>query len=274
MYSRRAAGVIALGLVMTAAAPGAAQLRPLDPVEWWMFDTTRKVAAEFGAATYLDQRVSRAGTAGTLVEAGRFRAFWRTGTVVFEAAGTLRRFFREERVHDLPGASVRPAPDGWRHDSGDYVVATTVRITRGGSPVLGVVRFGTRLPTTDNREGLERDRMDFFALAGARIRHGPLLFGGEAGVSINGTRDQEFEQKDVLAYTFRAEYDAGAVTPTLTLTGDVLGPKRQLRGNEPLGEASVGLRTNGRRWLRAEAVAGYRTFSPSTGIRVSAGMTW
>lgn len=275
MSSRDLAGVIVLGLLLTtAAAPAGAQLRPLDPLEWRMFDATRTVAFELGTATYWNQRASRAGTEGTLIEAGRARALWRTGGVLFEVAGTVQRFFREERRHDAPGADVRPARNGWRHDSGDYVVMTAVRLTRRNAPLLGVVRFGTRLPTTDNHEGLERDRMDFFALAGASTRTGALLIGAEAGVSINGTRDQAFEQKDVLSYAVRAEYDAGAVTPSLAFTGDVLGPSRQLRGNEPLGEVRLGLQTSGRHWLRAEGIAGYRTFSPRLGIGLSAGVAW
>jgi hypothetical protein len=269
---------LTVAAAMTLAGAGgstaAAQLRPLEPTEWWLIDAGRTVVVEAGGAALADQWASRAGSVGTLYEAGTVRAFWRTGRVLIEAGGTVRRFFREERVHDAPGESVQPADDGWRRDSGDYVVATSLLLNAPESPLLGVVRFGTRLPTTDNRQGLERDRMDFFALAGARLRRGPVLIGAEAGVSINGTREQEFEQKDVLAYTLSAEYDAGPVVPGITVTGDVLGPRRALRGNEPLGEVRAGVRTAGRRWVRAEVIAGYRTFSPRLGIRLAAGMAW
>jgi hypothetical protein len=261
--------------LLAASAPAAGQLRPLDPFEWRMYDPPRAVAVEVGGAWYADQRMALAGTEGRLLEAGNFRAFWRTGRVVFEAAGTVQRFFREERTFAPPGEFVQPARDGRRRDSGDYLVISTVRVTPDEAPVLGVLRFGTRLPTTNDREGLERDMTDFFALAGVGARRGALRVGAEAGVSINGTRDPEFEQKDVLVYILRAEYEAGAVVPALTVTGDVLGPTvRELRGNEPLGEVRVGFRSTGRRWVRAEAVAGYRTFSPSAGVRVTAGMDW
>jgi hypothetical protein len=261
-------------LASASGSAAAAQLRPLEPTEWWLLDAERTVAVEAGGAVLADQRASRAGSVGTLYEAGQVRAFWRTGRVLIEAGGTLRRFFREEHVHDAPGESVLPADDGWRRDSGDYIVATSLLLNAADSPLLGVLRFGTRLPTTDNRQGLERDRMDFFALAGARLRRGPLLIGAEAGVSINGTREQEFEQKDVLAYTLNAEYTAGPVVPGIAFTGDVLGPRRALRGNEPLGEVRAGVRTSGRRWVRAEVIAGYRTFSPRLGVRLAAGMAW
>lgn len=272
----RVALAVAATTMLAGAIPSTAdaQLRPLEPTEWWLLDAGRNVAVEVGAAALADQRVSRAGSVGTLYEAGQLRAFWRTGRVLVEAGGTLRRLFREERVHDTPGESVQPADDGWRRDSGDYVVATSLLLNAPDAPLLGVLRFGTRLPTTDNRQGLERDRMDFFALAGARLRRGPLLVGAEAGVSINGTREQEFEQKDVLAYTLNAEYAAGPVVPGFTVTGDLLGPRRALRGNEPLGEVRAGVRTAGRRWVRAEVIAGYRTFSPRLGVRLAAGMAW
>ena len=76
---------------MPACAPAThAQLRPLDPFEWRMFEGGRAVSAPVGAGWLADQRASLAGTEGTLVEAGNFRAFWRTGRVVLEAGGTVR----------------------------------------------------------------------------------------------------------------------------------------------------------------------------------------
>ncbi|HSJ07946.1 MAG TPA: hypothetical protein VK936_14680 [Longimicrobiales bacterium] len=270
----RVAFAVAALLLGGSSSIAAAQLRPLEPTGWWLLDAGRTVAVEAGGAVLADQRVSRTGSVGTLYEAGQVRAFWRTGRVLVEAGGTVQRFYREERVHDAAGESVQPADDGWRRDTGDYVVATTVLLNAPDSPLLAVLRFGTRLPTTDNEQGLERDRTDFFALAGARFRRGRLLVGAEAGVSINGTREQKFEQKDVLAYTLSTEYAAGSVVPGISVTGDVLGPRRMLRGNEPLGEFRAGFRTAGRRWVRVEAIAGYRTYSPRLGVRVSAGMTW
>lgn len=256
------------------AQPAKGQLRPLEPFEWRMLDARTSVAVEFGGAGYTGQRASLAGSEGTLLEAGNFRALWQTGRIVLEAAGTVQRFFREDRAVAALAEFVEPAPDGRRHDSGDYLVISTVRLTPADAVAAVILRFGTRLPTTDNRIGLERDVTDFFALIGGRVVRGPLLVGAETGVSINGTRDPAFEQKDVMPYLLRVEYATGPVVPGLTLTGDILGPGRELRGNEPLGEVRLGLRSPGRRWLRVEAVAGYRTFSPRAGVRVAAGMDW
>jgi hypothetical protein len=263
-------------LLLAVTAPNAAaQLRPLEPFEWRMYEATAAVATQAGASVFTRQRASLAGTEGTLVEAGTFRLFWRTGRVVFEGAGTLQRFFREERSFAQPDPRVSPAADGRRRDRGDYLLVSTIRLTPAGAPLLGMVRFGTRLPTPDNRQGLERDMTDFFALAGARWTRGPVLVGVETGVAINGTRDLDYEQRDVMPYTVRVETRLGPVTPSVTVTGDVWGPPHIVpRGNEPLGEARLGVRTTGRRWLSAEVVAGFREFSPGHGLRLSAGADW
>ncbi|HEX2188512.1 MAG TPA: hypothetical protein VHG51_06410, partial [Longimicrobiaceae bacterium] len=173
-----------------------------------------------------------------------------------------------------PYGEARPDDDGRRHDSGDYRVATVVRLTPEDAPALAVLRFGTRLPTTDNGVGLDRDALDFFALLGGRVRRGALAVGAEAGVGINGTRDPVFEQRDVLVYAVTAEYAASpALVPTLSAVGNVPGlPERDVRGNEDLGEVRLGVRAGERRWLRVELVRGFTEFSPSAGVIVSAGV--
>jgi hypothetical protein len=250
-----------------------AQLRPLDPLEWRMFDAGRTWSAEAGGSWLGGQRVSLVGSEGDLVEAGNFRAFWRTGRVVLEAGGTVQRLYDEKTVGlDAPDPEVEPDDDGKRRDSGDYRVATAVRLTSERAPVLAVLRFGARLPTTDNTVGLDRDATDFFATLGGRVARGPLLVGAEAGVGIFGTREREFEQDDLLVYALRAEYAAGPVVPTLTVVGQQVGAGHsEIRGNESLGEVRLGLRTAGRWFVRAEYVAGFREFSPDGGVLLSIG---
>jgi hypothetical protein len=264
-----------LFISLLSATDAAAQLRPLDPFEWRMLDAGRTVSVEVGGSWLADQRASLAGTEGTLVEAGNFRAFWRTGRVVLEAGGTVRRLFDEERSFAPPEPFVRPDDDGERRDAGDYRVATAVRLTGERAPVAAVLRFGARLPTTDNEVGLDRDAVDFFATVGGRAARGRLSLGAEAGVGIFGTRDPEFEQDDLLVYALRAEYDAGLLTPSLSVVGQQVGTgHEEIRGNESLGEVRLGLRTNGRWFARAEYVAGYTSFSPGRGVIVSAGRIW
>lgn len=260
-----------------AALPVAAsaQLRPLEPFEWRMFQDGRTVSAQVGGGWLADQRASRAGTEGTLVEAGNFRAFWRTGRVVLEAGGTVQRRFDEASRFAPAEPDVRPADGGERRDAGDYRVLTAVRLTSEGAPVAAALRFGARLPTTDNTVGLDRDATDFFATLGGRAARGRMALQAEAGVGIFGTREAAFEQDDLLIYALRAEYAAGPVVPMVTVVGQQVGSGHgEIRGNESLGEVRMGVRAGGRRWVLAEAVAGYTDFSPGLGVLVSAGMDW
>ena len=257
----------------TLPAPARAQMRPLDAFDWRLLNGAGIVVGEVGGGWMRDQRASLAGTEGTLVEAGTFRAFWRTGRVVIEAGGTAQRFFREDRRFAAPDPNVAPDADGRRHDAGDYRIATAVRLTGENAPVAAVLRFGTRLPTTDNRVGLDRDATDFFATIGGRARRGRVAVQAEAGVGIFGTRDPGFEQDDLLVYALKAEYDGGPITPALTVLGQQVGAgHHEIRGNESLGEVRAGLRIGRREYLRAEAVRGYTDFSPGWGVLVSAGV--
>ncbi|HZG43394.1 MAG TPA: hypothetical protein VEY93_10560, partial [Longimicrobium sp.] len=133
-------------LLALCALPAAAwaQLRPLDALEWRMFDGARTVSAQVGGGWMAGQRASLAGTEGTLVEAGNWRAFWRTGRVVLEAGGTVRRFFDETSSFAAPEPYVKPADDGTRHDAGDYRILTAIRLTDDGAPLAAALRFGTR----------------------------------------------------------------------------------------------------------------------------------
>jgi hypothetical protein len=266
-------GIAALAALFLSIAPtdAAAQLRPLDPGDWRMWEPGRTFAVEAGGGVLGGQRAALAGTRGTLVEAGNFRAFWRTGRVVFEAAGTGRRFFSDDERFAAAEENVNePGPD--RHDSGDYRVSSSVRLTGERAPVLAVLRFGTRLPTTDNRVGLDRDAIDFFALAGGRVARGRASLAAETGVSINGTRNPGFEQSDVWVYILRGEVDAGPVVAGVTWTGQMDGLKgRSIRGNEDLSEVRVGVRTRGRFYLRGELVKGVATYSPDLGFLLTIG---
>jgi hypothetical protein len=266
---------LAAGAVLACAPAADAQLRPLEPFEWRMFEAGRTVSAQVGAGWLRDQRASLAGTEGTLVEAGNFRAFWRTGRVVLEAGGTVQRFFDEKSRFAVPEPDVALDDDGRLRDAGDYRVLTAVRLTREGAPVAAALRFGARLPTTDNTVGLDRDATDFFATIAGRTVRGRVAVQGEAGIGIFGTRENDFEQDDLLIYAVRAEYAGGAVRPMLTVVGQQVGTGHsEIRGNESLGEVRLGVRAGGRRWLLAEVVKGYTDFSPGGGVLVSAGMDW
>jgi len=270
-----------VGLALSVAAlcllgPTAlsAQLQPYDPLEWTIFDREVSVVAAGGGAVFFGQRASLAGTEGRLIEAGLLRAFIRTGRVALEGAGTVRRFFVDGRRFAPAHGGAGDAKDGRRRDSGDYRIATTVRLTPLGRPGLVALRFGTRLPTTDNRVGLERDATDFFAMVGGRLDRGPARAMAELGVGIHTTREADYEQSDVLTYAFGAVYGGGRIQPALWIVGFADGlPGRSIRGNEELAEVRLQLRSGGRRWIQIAAVRGLTAFSPDVGVVATVGAT-
>jgi hypothetical protein len=269
----RAARVTGGLILIFAAAPEAgAQLRPLEPVPWKLFEGSNSFAAEIGVSRLLDQKASLAGTSGTLTELGNFSVAFRTGRVVLEAAGTGQRLFHDQSRFAAAYPGVRASSDNDRHDSGDYRISTAVRLTPDAFPLVGVVRFGTRLPTTDNTTGLDRDATDFFATVGASSERGRVSMTAETGLGIHGTREPRFEQDDLLLYATRIELRGETWTPTASVVGQMHGYDHSaIRGVENLGEARLGIRAGREKWIRVEAVKGYTSFSPSTGILIAGG---
>jgi hypothetical protein len=250
-----------------------AQLRPLESIPWRVLEGKNVISAEVGASRLFDQRASLAGTSGTLTEIPVFSLAWRTGRVAIEAAGTGQRIFHEDSHFAPAYPYVEPADDGTRHDSGDYRISTAIRVTPDDYPVAAVLRFGTRLPTTDNTTGLDRDATDFFATVGASGNRGILNVAGEGGLGIHGTREPRFEQDDLFLYSLRAELRFATFIPTASVLGQQHGYDHSaIRGVENLSEARLGIRIGNKRWLRVEAVRGLTTFSPSGGILVTAGL--
>ena len=262
-----------LATAFASARPTHAQLRPLDPLDWRAFDAPEPVRLELGIAALEGQRASLAGVRGRLWELGLLHASWRTGRVLFEASGTVFRVFRDQAMIEEPDGGVTVRAGGLRRDAGDWKVATAVRLTPATAPVDVALRFGTRLPTTDNRVGLERDATDFFALAAARWRVGNLSLTAESGLGINGTRDPEFEQSDVWAYVLALDYRRGWLTSRIELVGQKDGLEhRAPRGTEELRELRLSLRAGRARWLELSLVRGLAEFSPAVGVAVAAGL--
>jgi hypothetical protein len=262
---------IALGCLVFFAHSTAAQLRPLDPIDFRAF-ADPPVRVQVGFGMYTDQLASLAGVRGTLWEVGDFRATIRTGRIVMELGGVVRRNFEDDVIVAEPvGGATEPPADGKRSDSGDYRVATIVRLTSDASRTLAVLRFGTRLPTTNNRRGLDRDAIDFFATVGVQRATPMFALGAEAGLAINGTREFNYEQADVLVYGVTADLKLAPVSPFVVLTGHHAFFDRKIRGNEDLAEVRAGARVGQRRWLQAAYVQGLADASLSSGLQVSAG---
>lgn len=266
----------ALAALVALAAPGGgatAQLRPLEPLEWSVFEPGRSMVASVGGAVFPRLNLSLSGSRGRLVELGNFGLTLRFDRIALEASGTLRRRFDREVQTGAPYAGTRPSTGEPRSDVGEFTIGTAVRLTDEDAPIRAVVRFGSRLPTTDNTIGLGRDQTDFYALLGGSLRRGRIAAAAEAGVGLNGTRDPEFEQADVLLYAVQLHYRAGTITPTLALVGQQNGLDGwRLRGTEDLSEARIGLQVGRDRWLRVLYVHGMTEFSPESGVMVEVGL--
>lgn len=260
-------------LVHFVAGAADAQLRPLPPMDWDLFDGARVMTGSVGGSVLLDQRASLAGTQGRLMEIGEFALGVRTGRVAVQVAGTVLRLFDEEERFADPYGGPSVGDGGRRRDAGDFRVSTIVLLTPPGSAASAVIRFGTRLPTTDNEVGLERDRTDFFALLGGRLEARGYMLAGEAGVGINGTHDPQLEQSDVLMYSATAARTGWLVSPRVSVVGHFDGMSGlTIRGNEELAELRLGARAGREVWVQAEVVYGMQPFSPRTGLLVSAGI--
>ncbi len=262
--------VLPLALMVLAAsaasvAPAAAQLRPLPPADW--HDAGH--VATCGAGYYGDVGVGLLGERGTLRSLGDCTLGVDLGAVRLRTAGVVWRTFRSDTAYAEPFAQVRPADGATRSDWGDLLLETVVPVRSGPGWVAGF-RFGVRVPISDNRIGLERDRTDLHMIAMGGFEGGRLAGHLELGVGINGTRVTWREQQDVLVYGVRGEY---RLSPGLRVHLGALGhlKDRTERGNENQGEVRAGLRVGGATWLDAEGIAGYTEASPSWGVRLRVG---
>lgn len=266
-------GALTLVAVCATSAPAGAQLRPLEPISWRIFDDGIRIAAEGRVASYRGQRASLAGTKGDLWEVPTVTVAWISGRFAILASGTGLRLFVERERFGPAYSGVRPSKNGRRDDSGEYTIGTAIRLTPPSERVDALLRFGTRLPTTRNERGLDRDATDFFATLAGRLRRSALAFSLEAGLGIASTRDSTFEQDDLLLYDARAEYGRGIVKPSIVIVGQAHLPgHKELRGVEDLSEVRLGFRMGSRTWISLEGIKGLETYSPAYGVSIGVGM--
>lgn len=270
----RPAGVLALVATALVASSAQAQLRPLEPLDWSAMGVEGH-SLVVGGGVLTGQRASLAGTEGRLLELGSFRATWSLGRVALELAGTALRLFDERTAFAEPDADVLPADHNRRRDTGDYRVSTVVQLAKPRPGDAVALRFGVRLPTTNNLKGLDRDQTDFYSMLAAKVTQGAFMAGGEVGLGINGTRDTRHEQVDPLLFALSARYDLGRGMALLELVGQHdTRPGQDRRGTEDLGEARVGLRVGAHRWMSVLAVRGWTPYSPDLGLIVRFGTSF
>jgi hypothetical protein len=271
-HTSRGAAALIIALVLTPCT-SAAQLRPLELLPWRVMDQNTTLIVDAGFGLHLDQRAALAGTTGTLLERGNIMAAWRSGRIAIEAAGTLNRRFDDRARYTDPHPAVQS--DGpRRQDSGDYNIGTIVRLTPGERADMLALRFGTRLPNSDDRVGIDRDRADFYALIGGQLRRQSLTVAAEAGVGIFGTHDLRYEQADPLLYGIASDYRVGPAFLSAMLVGHRAGFGGWVqRGNESKSELRLGVGLGERHRVRLSYVHGLAAHSPSRGWLISAGAT-
>jgi surfeit locus 1 family protein len=252
------------------------QLRPLDPVEWRAFDQHVWLVADAGVGMLHNQRASLAGTTGALLEGGNYAVTLRAARLAVSFSGTAVLRLTDEVTFAEPIGAAHPADGRTRHSAGRAIASTLMQVTPDAWPVDILLRFGTVLPTTSHRSGLDRDRTDFFALAALRYVAGPLTLTTEHGVGINGTVLNHYPQSDVWAYGAGAFVQVPKSPVPVRIAAELVGQQDghgwQIRGNEDLQEVRVGFDAGNSWLLRARYVRGRTASSPSSGWRVGAGI--
>ena len=271
---RALARVVSCCLALLSAAQAAhAQLRPLEPIAWRALEGGADARAALGLGLLHDQRASLAGTRGTLLEIGNWLLTFRSGRFALEFAGTALRRFEDDEILAQPFVRSDPPDGDARVDAGDVRLATIVRLFGHIDESILVLRFGTRLPTTSDEPGLDRDRTDFFATVAGRYRlvDGLRIF-TEAGVGIHSTVLEHYPQSDVLIYGAGVEAGRTDAGIRLQVSGHDDFHRRVIRGNEDLAELRLGGWIGERRRIEAHLVRGLAEFSPGWGVLVSGGM--
>ena len=262
-------GSLGAGVLVALALPAAlaAQLRPIEPVPWEALDADGALVRA-GVADHRGARAALAGTDGTLVELGTYTATWTLGgRVAVEIGGVALRVFTDRSTYAAPVADARPTDGERRVDTGEHRFATTVLLGRPTRDLDVVMRFGTRLPTTDNVQGLGRDQTDFFGGFGARGRSGALEVAAELGLGILSTRRDRPEQVDDLLYDARLGWKRARRRVWIEALGQHDTRRAaELRGVEDLSEARLVGEVGSARRVRVTLVRGLTRASVGTGV--------
>ncbi len=248
-----------------------AQLRPIESMDWLLFED--EIGRGFvGVAGFSGQPLSLVGTEGRLVELGLLGASVRSGRIVLSLRGSAYRVFDASKSFAEPLTIVEDPSFKRRTDSGDYSLSSSMLLTSGEGAWDAAFRFGIRLPTTNDRVGLERDQTDFFTTVAGRYRRGPLALEFEAGAGINGVAASQFDQTDPILYGAGVALVHRGVESALRIGGQYdtrsNGPPR---GNEHLSEVKLGIRSLNATWVQVEGIYGLAEFSPNLGFQLRLG---
>jgi hypothetical protein len=269
-------GWMTLAACLLAAAPAAAQQRPLvteDPETIGAglvlleggFDYGRDV---FFPASGLQGNLLRAPLLGVSVGISSIAELQIDGGFYNRLSVTQRRVAPLSNQLNFTGNST--------HDVDDIVLATKIRVLTetASHPAIGV-RFATRLPNAGNESGLGLDTTDFHAqiLVGKTVQS--IRFVGNVGLGILGDPTRGDNQNDVLDYGLSV---ARAIREGLEVVGEVNGRASTRGGTAPAGTESRGtLRLGGRLTrgtVRLDAGLLFGITSRDPGFGFTAGATW
>ena len=269
-------GWTTLAACLLAAAPAAAQQRPLvteDPETIGAglvlleggFDYGRDV---FFPASGLQGNLLRAPLIGVSVGISSIAELQIDGGFYNRLSVTQRRLAPLSNQLNFTGNST--------HDVEDIVLATKIRVLAetASHPAIGV-RFATRLPNAGNESGLGLDTTDFHAqvLVGKTVQS--IRFVGNVGLGILGDPTRGDNQNDVLDYGVSV---ARALREGLEVVGEVNGRASTRGRTAPAGTESRGtLRLGGRLTrgtVRLDAGILLGVTSRDPGFGFTAGATW
>jgi hypothetical protein len=258
-------------LSMLAAAPAAAQQRPL------VTEDPETIGAGLilleGGLDYLREQIYPAsGLEGNLFRAPVIGISLGVSSIAeIQIDGPLYNRLTITDRRDAPLAHLVTATA-----VGDFVVATKVRLLSEaqGRPAIGV-RFATKLPNANNESGLGLDTTDFHivALAGKTIQSIRVV--GNLGIGILDDPTQIGRQNEVWLYGVSL---ARAVAEGLEVVGEINGRADEGAGTPPPGTEGGAVMRLGGRYTRGTArvdaglLLGMTSRDPKVGFTV--GLTY
>jgi hypothetical protein len=271
-------GSIVLAGVLLAAAPAAAQQRPLvteDPEVIGAglvlleggFDVSRDILFP---ASGLQGNLLRLPTLGVSLGISSIAELQIDGGIY------QRLSITHTGVGAAPLAHLLDVTGSKTSDVEDIVLATKIKILSEtpSRPAFGV-RFATKLPNAGNESGLGLDTTDFHAqvLVGKTVRSIRVV--GNVGLGILADPTRGDNQNDVLLYGISV---ARAVREGMEVVGELNGRATTRSGTAPAGTESRstvrlgGRLTRGTVRLDAGLLLGLTSRDPGFGI--TAGATW
>jgi hypothetical protein len=269
-------GWLTLAACLLAAAPAAAQQRPLvteDPETIGAGLVLLEGGFDYGRDLFLPA----SGLKGNLLRAPTLGVSFGISSIAELQidGGFYNRFSVSER-RVAPLSSQVNFTGTSTHDIEDIVLATKIRVLAetASHPAIGL-RFATKLPNAGNESGLGLDTTDFHAqvLVGKTVQS--IRFVGNLGLGILGDPIRGDNQNDVLDYGVSV---ARAIREGLEVVGELNGRASTRGGTAPVGtESRATLRVGGRLTrgtVRLDAGVLLGVTSRDPGFGFTAGATW